>query len=181
MKKVAGTMRLDLAQYRELEAFAQFGSELDAASQRQLQRGERTVEVLKQPQYQPVPVAQQIITIYAVTGGHLDDVPVPDVRRFERELREHMETRHSSLIEGLASDGKLGDDRIEEIKGAIEEFRSSFQVSTEGDEEEHVTLEALDTLSDAGGDDAPDQGQGDGRGAEDEMEPISETNAPPPA
>ena len=86
MNKVSGTMRLDLAQYRELEAFAQFGSELDKASQQQLDRGVRVVEVLKQPQFSPVPMEEQVAIIWAVTNGKLDDVPVADVKRFETEM-----------------------------------------------------------------------------------------------
>src|SRR5207249_8625537 len=85
MKQVAGRLRLDLAQYRELEAFATFGSELDRASQAQIERGARVVEILKQPQYRPMPVERQVISIFAVTGGVLDDLPVPDAKRFESE------------------------------------------------------------------------------------------------
>src|SRR5438445_559929 len=99
MKRVAGRLRLDLAQYRELAAFAQFGSELDAATQRQLARGERVVEVLKQPQYRPMPVEQQVMIIFAVGNGHLDDLPTPQVPRFQDELREHMRTEGSILTE----------------------------------------------------------------------------------
>jgi F-type H+/Na+-transporting ATPase subunit alpha len=125
MKKVAGTMRIDLAQYRELEAFAQFGSELDKASQAQLDRGVRTVEILKQPQYAPVPVEEQIVIIWAVGNGKLDDVPVPDVRRFEAELREYFASRHSSLLDGLRSDGQLTDERVAELESAVDAFNAA--------------------------------------------------------
>src|SRR4030095_4033679 len=93
MKQVAGRLRLDLAQYRELEAFAGFGSELDKASQQQLARGARVVEILKQPQYAPQPVERQVVMIYAATGGYLDDYPVEDAKRFVVGLGEYLDTR----------------------------------------------------------------------------------------
>jgi len=157
MKKVSGTMRIDLAQYRELEAFAQFGSELDRASQQQLDRGSRTVEILKQPQYQPVPVAEQMAIIWTVTSGKLDDLPVADVRRFESELREYLRSRQPDLLEGMASDGTLGDERAAELERAVDGFRQSFRASAEEPKEDHVTMEDLDTLRDY--DRSPD-GQG---------------------
>ncbi|MBM3694594.1 MAG: F0F1 ATP synthase subunit alpha [Actinobacteria bacterium] len=107
MKRVAGPLRLNLAQFRELEAFAEFGSELDAASQAQLERGRRVVEVLKQPQYQPVPVAEQVVAIYAVTSGLMDDVPVAQVADFELGLREWFRTRHAGLLRTIADAGDL--------------------------------------------------------------------------
>ena len=147
MRKVAGTMRIDLAQYRELEAFAQFGSELDKASQAQLDRGARTVEILKQPQYQPVPVEEQVLVIWAVTNGKLDDIPVADVRRFESELREFATSRHSDLMDGLRTEGTLTDERVEALEAAVEEFRATFQVSAEPETEEPQATEDLDTLA----------------------------------
>jgi F-type H+/Na+-transporting ATPase subunit alpha len=158
MKKVAGTMRIDLAQYRELEAFAQFGSELDKASQSQLDRGARTVEILKQPQFAPVPVEEQIVTIWAVTNGKLDTVPVPDVRRYERELREFMANRHSELMQGLREDGQLTDERVSTLESAIDEFAGVFQPSQVEATAEHVTLEDLPTLTDEGGPSAESEG-----------------------
>ena len=107
MKRVAGPLRLNLAQFRELEAFAEFGSELDAASQAQLERGRRVVEVLKQPQYDPVPVAEQVLAIYAVTTGLMDDVAVPKVRDFELGLREWFRTRYAGLLRSIAATGEL--------------------------------------------------------------------------
>ena len=98
MKKVAGRLRLDLAQFRALEAFAQFGSELDKASQQQLARGARVVEILKQPQYQPQPVERQVVAIYVVTGGYLDEYPVEDARRFVEEVRRYVESRHPESL-----------------------------------------------------------------------------------
>jgi F-type H+/Na+-transporting ATPase subunit alpha len=151
MKKVSGTMRIDLAQYRELEAFAQFGSELDKASQAQLDRGARTVEILKQPQYDPVPVEEQIVIIWAVTNGKLDAIPVADVRRYEAELREYVQTRHGDLLEGLRSDGQLTDERASTLETVVDEFNRQFRPSKVEEAEDHVTLEDLDTLSDEGG------------------------------
>jgi F-type H+/Na+-transporting ATPase subunit alpha len=146
MKKVSGTMRIDLAQYRELEAFAQFGSELDKASQAQLDRGERTVETLKQAQYSPLPVADQIATIWAVANGKVDDVPVADVRRFETELRAYLADRHGSLLDGLNADGQLTDERVAELGEAVDAFRTRFQRSEEVVHEEPQEMEALETL-----------------------------------
>ncbi len=145
MKKVAGTMRIELAQYRELEAFAQLGSELDKSSRAQLDRGARTVEVLKQPQFAPVPVEEQICVIWAVTNGKLDDIPVADVRRFEAGLREYLQDRHSDLLEDLRGDGQLGDDRVDRLDKAVDDFADSFSPSEASDDEEE-TDDDLDTL-----------------------------------
>jgi F-type H+-transporting ATPase subunit alpha len=130
MRKVSGTMRLDLAQYRDLEAFASLGSDLDQASQNQLDRGERTVEVLKQAQYQPVPVGEQVIIIWAVGNGKLDDVAVSDVRRFEVELREYIRSRHSDLLERL--EGELTDELVDKLSSAVDDFKSSFDSDAGG-------------------------------------------------
>ncbi len=143
MKQVSGTIRLDLAQYRELEDFAQFGSELDKSSQAQLERGERIVEILKQPQNQPVPVEEQIAAIWAVSNDKMDDVPVEDAKRFEQELREFLRDRHNDLLEQVRSDGQLGDDRVEKLDQAVEEFRARFQPSQIAEEDEGKTLEDL--------------------------------------
>jgi F-type H+/Na+-transporting ATPase subunit alpha len=124
MKKVAGPLRINLAQYRELEAFAQFGSELDAASAAQLERGARVVEVLKQPQYAPVPVAEQVLAIYAVTNGFMDSIPVEDIQRFERELRGWMSSRRGHLLDHIQTTGDLPDP--DEFDAAIREFAESF-------------------------------------------------------
>ncbi len=125
MKKVAGPLRLNLAQFRELEAFAEFGSELDAASLAQLERGRRVVEVLKQPQFDPVPVEQQVVVIYAVTNGHLDDIPVDRIQAAERAMREYFQSRASHLLEQIASTGKLPD--TDELNGAIASFKDTFE------------------------------------------------------
>ncbi|MGH8898272.1 MAG: F0F1 ATP synthase subunit alpha [Egibacteraceae bacterium] len=146
MKKVAGTMRIDLAQYRELEAFAQFGSELDKASQDQLDRGARTVEILKQPQYQPVPAEEQICTIWAVSNGKLDDLPVSDVRRFEAGLREFLRDRHGDLLDDIRGDGLLEDDRAERLGKAVDDFKDTFQPSEAVQADEPGETDDLDTL-----------------------------------
>jgi F-type H+-transporting ATPase subunit alpha len=127
MKQVAGPLRLSLAQYRELEAFAQFGSDLDPATQRQLARGARLVEVLKQPQYQPVPVEKQVAIIYAVTNGHLDDVAVEHIRQWERDFIEYLESSHAAVLNDIRSKKALDDDITNRLKSAITAFKSLFQ------------------------------------------------------
>ena len=126
MKKVAGRLRLDLAQYRALEAFAQFGSELDKASQQQLARGARVVEILKQPQYQPQPVERQVVSIYAVTGGHLDPYPVEDAKRFVTSFNGYLETRHAEILSSIRDTGDLSDENETALKGALEAFAATF-------------------------------------------------------
>jgi len=126
MKQVAGTLRLALAQYREMAAFAQFGSDLDAATQRQLNRGARLVEVLKQGQYQPMPVEKQVITLFAANNGYIDDCPTSDVQRFERELQTFMESNYAEVLAELR-DKKAIDDELEgKIKNALDEFKVQF-------------------------------------------------------
>jgi F-type H+-transporting ATPase subunit alpha len=132
MKSVAGSLRLDLAAFRELEAFAAFGSELDKASQRQLERGARLVELLKQPQYSPVAVEDQVIAIYAGTNGHLDDVPTADVKRFERELLDFIHSRHADVTRSIVETGQLSEEATITLKGAIEDFRKSFVATESG-------------------------------------------------
>jgi F-type H+/Na+-transporting ATPase subunit alpha len=126
MRSVAGRLRLDLAQYRELEAFAQFGSELDAATQQQLARGERIVEVLKQPQYGPVRMEQQVMILYAVTNGLLDDVPTNRVRTFEHEMHEYMRTRKPHIADAIRGSGKLEKDTVDALVAAVNEFKGGF-------------------------------------------------------
>jgi F-type H+-transporting ATPase subunit alpha len=126
MKKVAGRLRLDLAQYRALEAFAQFGSELDRASQQQLSRGARVVEILKQPQYQPQPVERQVVAIYAVTGGYLDVYPVEDAKRFVTSFNEYLETRHPEVLSTIRETGDLSDETETSLKAALEAFAATF-------------------------------------------------------
>jgi F-type H+/Na+-transporting ATPase subunit alpha len=126
MKQVAGRLRLDLAQFRELEAFAEFGSDLDKASQAQLDRGARVVEILKQRQYSPYSVEEQVMSIWAVSNGYLDDLPIEKVQAFESDLLEHMRTRHSQVGDTIRSTGKLESDTEEALKKAVEEFKASF-------------------------------------------------------
>ncbi len=128
MKKVAGTLRLDLAAYRELEAFAQLGTELDPATQRQLDRGQRMVELLKQPQYQPYPVSEQIISIFAAAQGFLDDLPVPQVRPFEAALLKHFRDEQPEIIEQLDRTGELPNDLADRIRQAIRDFKTQARV-----------------------------------------------------
>jgi len=126
MKKVAGPLRLSLAQYRELEAFAQFGSDLDAATQRQLARGARTVEILKQPQYAPVPVEQQVAVIYAVTNGHVDDIEVEKIRQWEVDFLEYLASSHPGVLEGIRTKKVLSDEIVASLDAAIESFKPLF-------------------------------------------------------
>src|SRR5690349_2150362 len=123
MKQVAGRLRLDLAQYRELEAFAQFGSELDQATQKQLARGERVVEVLKQPQYQPMPVEQQVMIIFAVTNGLLDDVPVEAIKQWEQGFRDYMAAEHRAVGEEIRTRKVLGDELSARLRAAITAYK----------------------------------------------------------
>jgi F-type H+-transporting ATPase subunit alpha len=131
MRSVAGRLRLDLAQYRELEAFAQFGSDLDATTQRQLARGARTVEMLKQPQYQPMAVENQVATIYAVTNGHLDRVDVDDVRRWERGFHEAMAARHQDVLDDIRKSGALSDELTQRLVAAIDGYNETFAAQQE--------------------------------------------------
>jgi F-type H+-transporting ATPase subunit alpha len=125
MKKVSGTLKLDLAQYRDMQAFAMFASDLDAASRQQLTRGARLMELLKQGQYSPMPVEQQVVSIWAGTNGHLDDVPVEDINRFETEFLEHL-GHTSPILTTLAQTGKLEDSTVEELKTQITNFKQGF-------------------------------------------------------
>jgi F-type H+/Na+-transporting ATPase subunit alpha len=124
MRSVSGTLKLDLAQFRELEAFATFGSELDKTSRAQLDRGYRLTELLKQPLNTPMPVEEQVIAIYSGTGGALDDLPVDDVRRFETELLEWFRTRHSAMLDAIRETGTLPDEA--ELKKAVDDFKAQF-------------------------------------------------------
>ncbi len=130
MKAVAGRLRLDLAQYRELEAFAAFGSDLDAASKAQLERGARMVELLKQPQYTPFPVQEQVVSLWAGTTGKLDEVPVEDVRRFEAEFLDYLRREDSGLLQSIAETGLLDDDTTAALEDAISAFKQQFETSS---------------------------------------------------
>ncbi|HYG73526.1 MAG TPA: F0F1 ATP synthase subunit alpha [Planctomycetota bacterium] len=126
MKKVAGTLRLDLANFRELEAFAQLGTELDPVTQRQVDRGYRLVELLKQPQYQPMDVVDQVVVIYAATKGFLDDVPVKSVREFEKGLIEEVRNAHKEIIADINNTKALSDDTAKKLEEAVKEFKRRF-------------------------------------------------------
>jgi F-type H+-transporting ATPase subunit alpha len=126
MKKVAGRLRLDLAQYRALEAFAQFGSELDKASQQQLSRGARVVEVLKQPQYDPQPVEREVVQVFAVTGGYLDPFPVEDAKRFATEFCDYVDARHPAIYAEIREKGELSDESEATLREALDAFAQSF-------------------------------------------------------
>jgi F-type H+/Na+-transporting ATPase subunit alpha len=130
MKTVAGNLRLSLSQYRDLEAFAAFASDLDAASRAQLDRGSRLVELLKQPQYDPYPVENQVVSIWAGSNGYLDDVPLEDVARFEHDFLENLKRSHDGILTAIRETKTLAEDTITALKDAIEEFRKSFETSS---------------------------------------------------
>ncbi|HEX2119091.1 MAG TPA: hypothetical protein VHF91_07900, partial [Acidimicrobiales bacterium] len=134
MKSVAGTLKLDLAQFRELESFASFGSELDKLSQAQLDRGYKLTELLKQGLHSPLKVEEQVISIYAGTKGFLDDIPTSDVGRFEAELLEEFRSRYSDLLNEIKESGKLPDE--EKLKSAMKEFAERFQPTEDKDEDD---------------------------------------------
>jgi F-type H+-transporting ATPase subunit alpha len=129
MKKVAGRLRLDLAQYRELEAFAAFGSDLDAASKAQLARGSRLVELLKQGQYQPQSMEREAVSVWSGTSGNLDDVPVEDIRRFDSEFLDHVDRNHNAIFESIRSTTDLSDDNIGKLEKAIGDFKKQFRTT----------------------------------------------------
>jgi F-type H+/Na+-transporting ATPase subunit alpha len=132
MKKVAGGLKLALSQYRDLEAFAAFSSDLDPVSRAQLDRGARLVELLKQPQYSPLPVERQVVSVWAGTSGYLDDVPVEDIRRFEDEFLDYLQRSHDGVYGSIKETGELNDDTATMLKDAIEDFRRQFEVSGGG-------------------------------------------------
>jgi len=139
MKKVAGRLRLDLAQFRELEAFAQFGSDLDASTQRQLARGRRTVEILKQPQYQPMGVGNQVAVIYAVTNGHLDDVPLNRIRAWELGFHSYLEAHAGEILEAYATKGSLSDELQADLNRVIEEYNANFAAAESAEADAEAT------------------------------------------
>jgi F-type H+-transporting ATPase subunit alpha len=145
MKSVAGRLRVDLAQYRELEAFAAFGSDLDKASKAQLDRGARLVELLKQPQSSPFKIEREVVSIWAGTTGALDDIPVADIRRFERDLHDYIQHNAKQIFDTIVETGTLPDDTIEELKKAVaevkQEFRTSEQIAAAEEEAEAMSAE----------------------------------------
>ena len=130
MKQVAGNLRLDLASYREMQAFAQYGSDLDKATQQQLTRGERMMELLKQGRYVPMPVEEQVISIYAGNGGYMDDIPVGDVVRFREELRTYMRSVHPEIGEAILEQKKLNDEIEQQLDAALKDFKAQFRVTS---------------------------------------------------
>jgi F-type H+/Na+-transporting ATPase subunit alpha len=130
MRKVAGTLRLSLSQFRDLEAFASFASDLDAASRAQLERGQRLVELLKQAQYSPFPVEKQVVSVWAGTTGELDDVPVEDIRRFETEFLDHLSRENKGIFDSIRETKDLSDDTVQGLKDAITEFKKGFETSS---------------------------------------------------
>ncbi len=142
MKQVAGTLRLDLAQFRELQAFAQFGSDLDKATQAQIARGQRLTEILKQPQYQPMDVEKQVLVIWAATNGYVDDVPVEKVRRFEAELLRFVENSHPGVLQNIATKKSLTDDIKADLAQVLKDFKERW-----GEETAVATREAADRPS----------------------------------
>jgi len=143
MKEVAGSLRLDLSQYRELEAFAAFASDLDAASKAQLDRGARLVELLKQPQYSPMPVEDQVVAIFLGTKGHLDSVPVEDVQRFEAEFLEHVKASHAGILTDIRETKKLSEETEAKLVEVINDFKKGFKAS----DGSSVVEEKVDPLS----------------------------------
>jgi F-type H+/Na+-transporting ATPase subunit alpha len=129
MKKVAGRLRIELAQYRELEAFAKFGSDLDKATLQQLRRGARLIELLKQGQYIPMPVEKQVVSIFAGTNGFLDEIPAEHVQRYERELHERLDLKHADLLLEIVEKKDLSDDLVTRLKAVLKEFTESFKAS----------------------------------------------------
>jgi F-type H+-transporting ATPase subunit alpha len=129
MKKVAGRLRIDLAQYRELEAFAKFGSDLDKSTLAQLRRGSRLVELLKQGQYVPMPVERQVVSLFAGTNGFLDEIPLEHVLRYERELLEHMDMKHAALLDEIVMKKDLAKELIASLTAVLKDFTASFKAS----------------------------------------------------
>ncbi|MFN2555696.1 MAG: F0F1 ATP synthase subunit alpha [Nitriliruptorales bacterium] len=151
MKDIAGSLRLDLSQFREMESFSEFGSELDEASQRQLARGERIVEILKQPQNEPLRMSEEIVSVWAGTNGKLDDLPVDDVKRFENELREFMRSRHSDLLDRLEEEDldAVGDDLEQVVDNFKEQFEPSEDIEPPGSPPEEEAEEEEETEASA--------------------------------
>jgi F-type H+-transporting ATPase subunit alpha len=147
MRKVTGSLKVDLAQYRAMEAFAMFASDLDAASRQQLSRGQRLMELLKQPQYSPFPVQEQVVSIWAGTTGKLDPVAVADVRRFESEFLDYLRREHGAVLDGIRESGDFDDDTDAVLHEAYNSFADQFQTG-EG-ESLHIGKEpAIEPLAD---------------------------------
>jgi F-type H+-transporting ATPase subunit alpha len=144
MKEVAGSLRLDLSQYRELEAFAAFASDLDENSKKQLDRGARLVELLKQPQHQPMPVEEQVVAIFLGTKGHLDSIPVEDVKRFETEFLDHMRASHAEILKEIRETKQLTEETEEKLAAIIDQFKRGFATSDGSSAVPDSHVEAMD-------------------------------------
>jgi F-type H+-transporting ATPase subunit alpha len=129
MKKIAGTLRIDLAQYRELEAFAKFGSDLDKATLQQLRRGERLVEILKQKQYIPMDIEKQVVIVYTATKGHLDEIPVSYLAKYEAEFLSEMENLHKDILNDIKEKKDLTDDIVSRLNKVIADFTERFKTT----------------------------------------------------
>ncbi|MFZ0834053.1 MAG: F0F1 ATP synthase subunit alpha, partial [Mycobacterium sp.] len=144
MKEVAGSLRLDLSQYRELESFASFASDLDENSKKQLDRGARLVEVLKQPRQQPMPVEEQVVAIFLGTKGHLDSVPVDDVRRFETEFIDHLRGSQDGILDDIRESKKLSEETADKLEEVINQFKRGFDTSDGSSVVPDAHVEAMD-------------------------------------
>ena len=140
MKSVAGSLRLNLAQYREMEAFARFGTDLDETTLQQLERGRRLVELLKQNQYVPMPVAEQVVVIFAGVNGYLDDVDTGDILKFEKEYLDHMRSEHHDILDTIATQKVISDDLKDRLGKIVDEFKSGFS----GHKEAESDLQSID-------------------------------------
>jgi F-type H+-transporting ATPase subunit alpha len=190
MKSVAGRLRLDLAQYRELESFAAFGSDLDKASKAQLERGARLVELLKQPQYSPFPVERQVVSIWAGGSGQLDEVPVEDIGRFERDFLDYVARKHQNIYDAIVTTGQLGDDETTLLEKAIAEFKKGFDTSSGEGLHVHAGREAEAEAMDADeegeekvtkykrSDDSGSEGSGDSQSGGSPDAPDNQAQAP---
>jgi len=144
MRSVSGSLRVDLAQFRDLEAFAAFASDLDDASKAQLARGQRMVELLKQGQYQPYPVEDQVAAIWIGSSGSIDDVPVADVRRFEADFLSFLKTDHAGILGTIRETGLLKDDTVASLKDAVAQFKRGFELGDGTLLADQNKVEALD-------------------------------------
>jgi F-type H+-transporting ATPase subunit alpha len=144
MKAATSNLKLFLSQFRDLEAFAAFASDLDAASRAQLDRGSRLVELLKQPQNDPFPMEQQVVSIWAGTTGELDEVPIEDIRRFEKEFLDHVKRTDAGVFETIRETGKFEDDTATKLKDSIAEFKKGFETTSHGLLVQEETVEAID-------------------------------------
>jgi F-type H+-transporting ATPase subunit alpha len=181
MKGVAGRLRLDLAQYRELEAFSAFGSDLDKASKAQLARGERLVELLKQPQYTPYPVERQVVSVWAGTSGSVDDVPVEDISKFEKEFLDYVAHQHKGIYDSILSGAKVEGDLSESLENAISDFKKTFETSSGeaigGDDLKSKTSGESDDSDDDSSQDGTPKGDAGDKDAENDTEDKADAAA----